>query len=253
MSGRPIGHHGSRKRLNPIATYTWLWPGLARAWHGQWAGLAQAVGFALLVDVLLLASVMWDEILSSTAAWIGWSVVFVGWSIGAVAGRRRLGELARSVVDASSTTPDTANLPAAEQDLFPEAMNEYLQGNWLVAEEKCRELIRRRRDDVEARLLLATLLRHTDRTDDARRALDEIEKFDAAVRWEMEIACERRLLDEMEEAESEETELHETESDETGSDETGSDETADEESTTEDIERESTETSGSNLPTRRAA
>jgi hypothetical protein len=220
MSGR----QGSRKRLNPVVTYTWLWPGLARAWLGEWPGLGQATCFALLVDAMLLSSVVWDEVLGSTAAWIGWSVVALAWLIGAIAGRRRLKELLASDFDSPHD-------PIATQDLFPEALNEYLQGNWLVAEEKCRELVRRRRDDVEARLLLATLLRHTERYDDARRALEDLEKFDGAAGWEMEVDCERRLLAEAV----------------AGPEQDGPEEDTEEEAIG------STDASGSNLPTRRVA
>jgi hypothetical protein len=225
MSGR----EGSRKRLNPVVTYTWLWPGLVRAWLGEWPGLGQAACFALLVDGMLLSTVVWDEVLGSTATGIGWSVVALAWLIGAIAGRRRLKELLDSIGDA----PQSSN---ATQDLFPEALNEYLQGNWLVAEEKCRELVRRRRDDVEARLMLATLLRHTERYDEARRALDDLEKFDGAGRWEMEIDCERRLLDDAV-----------AESDADGSAGEGTEEVTEEEGIG------TTEPSGSDLPTRRAA
>jgi hypothetical protein len=189
---RSLGERqGSRKRLNSIVTYTWLWPGWTRGWLGEWPGLGQAACFTLLVDLMLLVTVVWDEVLGSTAAWFGWSLAAVAWTIGAVAGRRRLKVL-------SESTDDAAVAATSPQDLFPAALNEYLQGNWLVAEEKCRELVRRRRDDVEARLLLATLLRHTERLDEARQALVELEKFDGAVRWEMEIACERQLLEEAE-------------------------------------------------------
>jgi len=47
-------------RRTPAATY--LWPGLPRLWvDGSWAGLAEAIAFALLVDGLLLASWVWTE------------------------------------------------------------------------------------------------------------------------------------------------------------------------------------------------
>jgi hypothetical protein len=241
MSGR----QGSRKRLNPIVTYTWLWPGWTRAWLGEWPGLGQAACFTLLVDLMLLVTVVWDEVLGSTAAWFGWSLVAVAWTIGAFAGRRRLNEL-------SESTDDPAVVAASPQDLFPEALNEYLQGNWLVAEEKCRELVRRRRDDVEARLLLATLLRHAERLDEARRALAELEKFDGAVRWEMEIACERRLL--------EEAEANETTDETVLSDDGLSEETEESSETEENGTDESTVnvsavnvSTAKDLPTRRAA
>jgi len=213
---------------------------------------------------MLLATVVWDEVLGSTAAWVGWSVVLVGWVVGVVTGRRRQIEFARTTADAwrgdgvRGGAGDPSQSVTAAQDLFPEALNEYLQGNWLVAEEKCRELVRRRRDDVEARLLLATLLRSTERFEDARRALDDLEKFDGALRWEMEIACERSLLDEAE-AESKNADYEDTESEETDSEETavaGDESSVDEPTGAKDTGTEvtgTTESSGSNLPTRRAA
>ena len=91
------------------------------------------------------------------------------------------------------------------EDLFPQALTEYLQGNWFPAEQTCRDLIRRRSDDVDARLLLATLLRHTERRTEARAELDALARFDGAAKWTLEIAHERRLLDEAERQTTEET------------------------------------------------
>ena len=83
-------------RRTPAATY--LWPGLPRLWvDGSWAGLAEALAFALLVDGLVLASWVWTEWLGAgwlrcgwlcaVMLWIGAAVVS-GWSRRASAGQR---------------------------------------------------------------------------------------------------------------------------------------------------------------------
>jgi hypothetical protein len=51
--------------------------------------------------------------------------------------------------------------------------------------------------DVESRLLLATLLRHIKRYDEARRELAHLEKLERALPWQTEIAAERHWLDEL--------------------------------------------------------
>ncbi|MGC3969037.1 MAG: hypothetical protein QM775_17215 [Pirellulales bacterium] len=68
--------------------------------------------------------------------------------------------------------------------------------NWIGAEAKCRDLIRLRRGDVDARLLLATVLRHADRRDEAAEQLDALAKVEGSEKWALEMAMERRSLDE---------------------------------------------------------
>lgn len=178
------GKHAIRGPQGGIS-YGWLWPGLPQAWDGgRWLGLATALGFAVAVESLLLASWVWDEMLSGVAFWGLGLVTGCGWLIGIVANRSWLARRA------------TGQFEQVADDLFPEALTEYLQANWFAAEQKCRELIRLRRDDVDARLLLATLLRHTDRTSESRAELDALAKLDGAAKWVLEISHERRLLDE---------------------------------------------------------
>ncbi len=44
----------------------YLWPGLPQLWlAGWWWGLALAAGFAVLVDLLLVVSYVWVELLSA--------------------------------------------------------------------------------------------------------------------------------------------------------------------------------------------
>lgn len=155
-----------------------------------------ALGFALALDGVILASLVWDEMLGTGLLRLAQLAVAIGWLAGVVMNRRRLAR--RDKVDAAG-------------DLFPAALAEYLQGNWFVAEQKCRDLIRLRRDDVEARLLLATLLRHVDRKDEARAELDLLAKFDGAAAWSYEIERERVFLEQEEESDETEADEHETE------------------------------------------
>jgi hypothetical protein len=160
---------------------------------GRWRGFALAVAFGLAVEAFLLAWLVWDEMFGPPAMGaLGGTVVF-GWILGVAANRRWLAGRRRREFD------------AAAGDLFPGALAQYLQGNWFVAEQQCRDLIRLRADDAEARLLLATLLRHTGRPDEAGRELDALAKFDTAAKWRLEMADERRRLEELEEADEEET------------------------------------------------
>jgi hypothetical protein len=60
-------------------------------------------------------------------------------------------------------------------------------------------LLRRVSGDVQARLLLATLLRRTKRWSEAREQLAELDRLEAAASWEFEIAGEQERLAEAEE------------------------------------------------------
>lgn len=164
-----------------------LWPGLPQLWvAGDWSGLALAVGFACLVNLLLLTSLHWTEWLDTGLKIAGWTAVSVLWCASAVSGWRWIARQQQT----------TAR--SGERDLFPRALGEYLKGNWYEAEAACQELLRRASGDVEARLLLATLLRRTRRFPEARGQLEQLTRLDAAA-WEAEIANELERLTEAEE------------------------------------------------------
>jgi predicted Zn-dependent protease len=144
--------------------------------------LAIAVVAAVLLDVLLLVSFGWTELIGPdlrTTLWTGLGVVWVGAAVWSVSwSRKRAGD----------------RKPEPQQDVFGEALDHYLQGDYFQTEQILEGLLRRNVRDVDARLMLATLLRHTGRLDDAARQLDTLARFEGAGKWELEIRQERELL-----------------------------------------------------------
>ncbi|MGD9720271.1 MAG: tetratricopeptide repeat protein [Pirellulales bacterium] len=157
-----------------------FWPGLPQLWHsGLWSGLVLAAGFAVLVDLLLVASFVWIELLSPRDLRLGWLAAGLVWGVSAILSRgfpRRV---------PNSTTAER---------MFRSALAEYLQGSWFEAEAVLTRLLRMAPRDVEGRLLLATLLRRTRRADDALAQLDRLERQRDAAPWSREIAEERQRI-----------------------------------------------------------
>jgi hypothetical protein len=168
-------------RILRYATY--LWPGFPRVWfEGAWSGLALAAVFGLLVNFLALASFVWIEWVPVPAVWLGWVVAAAFWAVGTVFFGRRA-SLADSTAEA-----------VKHDDLFRRGLGEYLKGAWFEAESLFSELVAKNPRDVDARLMLATLLRHTSRPADAERQLDELDRLERAQKWREEIERERLLL-----------------------------------------------------------
>jgi hypothetical protein len=168
-------------RRTPWTTY--LWPGLPQVWsYGSWPGLAVALGAAAALDVLLVVSFGWSELLGRDLRSALWSALAVGWIVAAGWSLRRCRrQAARCGFE-----------PAA--DPFAKAVDHYLKGDSYQAEQILEGLLRRNVRDADARLMLATLLRHAGRLDEAARELDTLSHFEGADKWAVEIQQERGLL-----------------------------------------------------------
>jgi hypothetical protein len=161
----------------------YLWPGLPQMWlYGTWSGLAVALGAAALLDVLLLVSFGWTELIGSGIRNIMWPTLAVAWIAAAIWSRK---ECRRQAVVAS---------PEAEEDSFHQALDHYLKGDHYQTEQILEGLLRRNVRDLDARLMLATVLRRTKRLDEASEHLDMLACFEGAEKWEQEIQAERDLL-----------------------------------------------------------
>lgn len=167
-------------RASPVVLC--CWPGLPRLWLlGDWSALMVAIGFGVVLNLLLLASFVWTEVLPAPAHTVAWLLVGGVWFFSALRSYRALPNLGRPVV-------------SDERGLFIQAQGEYLKGHWFEAESLLQQLLQSSRHDIDAHFMLATLCRHTQRYDDARARLDLIEQFESAEKWRWEIDVERRIL-----------------------------------------------------------
>jgi hypothetical protein len=131
------------------------------------------------LDTILVASFGWSELFPPgvrNALWVALGMVWVG-----------------AIVFFSGSASSKSRCPS-ESDVFPEALDYYLQGNWFQAERVLSLRLRQDAGDLDARLMLATLLRHTGRWEEAQRQLDLLERCEGAWKWGPEVYRERQLL-----------------------------------------------------------
>ena len=170
--------------MQRIAGVAYLWPGLPELWYrGQWFGLFLAVFATLLVNVLLASTLVWTEWLPGSTRLTLTAMLALTWGAGIYGSRKqaRLAARRQSV--------------GAGEDLFQQAQNEYLKGNWFESEAVIHKLLRSDARDVDAHLMLATLFRHTGRLEESDAQLRRLALFDDAAKWTMEIERERHLLE----------------------------------------------------------
>ena len=160
----------------------YVWPGLCSLWQqGSWTGLGLALAAAGLLDTILVTTFGWSELFPPgvrNALWVALGMVWLG-----------------AIVFFSGSASSKSRGPIGS-DAFPEAMDYYLQGNWFQAERVLALRLRQDASDLDARLLLATLLRRTGRWDEAERELDLLARCEGAWKWGPEVHRERQLLTE---------------------------------------------------------
>lgn len=185
-----------------------LWPGLPRLWiRGDWAALATAVAFGAALNLVLVTSFVWPELLPPSFNLIGWLILGTVWLT--------------SVFQAYRSLPHLREPPRVDdRGLFIQAQAEYLRGHWFEAETLLRQLLRHCSRDVDVLLMLATLYRRTKRYDEATKQLDRLDRLDEACKWRCEIAQERDTLKRLAASmpRSEETAREDTGTENTGTD-----------------------------------
>lgn len=166
----------------PFLAY--LWPGLPTILTtGSWLGLAGAAVFAVLINLIILASLWWPELFTSHVRNGLWLATAVFWAGATIASLRAL----------RGSSPEEDSVAEAT---FGDATGLYLRADWFGAERILIELLRKNPRDVDAGLMLATLWRHTGRIDEASQQLDRLELMDGARKWILEIHQERKRLQE---------------------------------------------------------
>ena len=167
-------------RRTPWMTY--LWPGLPQLWtYGSWSGLAMAVAAATALDLLLLCTFGWSELIAENVRSAVWVACGIGWIAGAAYSVRWCRRQA------------AADQQGGDKDKYCEAITQYLKGDYYQAEHLLETLLKQNVRDLEARLMLATLMRHTGRPEEAERQLETLARFEGAGKWKLEIEHEREL------------------------------------------------------------
>ncbi|MBX7168333.1 MAG: hypothetical protein K1X74_18500 [Pirellulales bacterium] len=174
---------GTQERGHTWVSY--LWPGLPQLWwDGERSGLALALAAAVLLNLALATTLVWTELLSSSARLLVWTAVGAVW-------------IGSSVLSARWWRQHRAGRPETVRHLFRQSLDQYLQGHWVEAEGLLARLLVAAPHDGDARLLLATLFRHTYRYDQARAQLERLRGCPGHEKWSWEIAQEFRQLEEV--------------------------------------------------------
>jgi hypothetical protein len=163
---------------------TLVWPGLPWLWlRGSRSGLVLALAFALAIDVGLLTTFIWPELVGLGFTIALWTAISAIWLV--------------STASAASALPrpvPRARTEAADA-LFARARDAYLARDWVAAQTHLHELLAMAPTDGEAQLLWATLLRRVGRHAESREALAQLSRSDSGRRWHAAIARELALLD----------------------------------------------------------
>ena len=167
------------------------WPGLPGLWfRGRWSSLLVAIVFSIVLNLAIISTFVWTGIfVDETFTAIAWPVIIALWAATGWVAFQNLPD----VMSVKSRTEQTV-LDSSDA-LFLDARGEYLKGNWDAAEGLLLKQLSKTPRDVESRLLLATLYRHTRKFDDAWRQLETLEMFDESETWTSEILRERKLLE----------------------------------------------------------
>ena len=220
------------------------WPGLSRLWlRGHAPSLLIAVGFSILLNLALVSTFLWPNLLGETFPALAWPVIGLVWlgsllisvkmtpiwseapPMAAVAERDQYGTHLQTVEETEKheqnddladlessdfhhSIPETATVDnlvtGSHRTLFNQAQTEYLKGNWEPAKQLLTQQIENESRDIESRLLLATLNRRIGELDEAAQQLGQTQRFDEAIHWKFEIEREFDLIEnEREEIENE--------------------------------------------------
>lgn len=173
------------------------WPGLPGLWfRGQMSSLLVAIGFSILLNLALVSSFVWPWALGETFPFVAWPMIFLIWGTSSWVAYNGLTDVM------SVPTSEKVADPERPDTLFIQAQREYLGGHWEEAEALLARQIENSPRDIESRLLMATLFRHTRRLNLAREQITSLQRFDEAFEWEFEIDRERQLIDLIEEHET---------------------------------------------------
>ncbi len=163
---------------------TCFWPGLSAAWYrGNTSSLAIAVVSTWVLALLLLATFVWPQWVSTLALRGLWLLAMVIWVAASARSQWQFSRLMQ------------VSKPLEAKDHFLLAQTDYLAGNWFEAEAKLLQILHDFPRDAESQLLLIGVLRHTRRFKPALRRLTHLLTLDSSARWSYEINRERAIIE----------------------------------------------------------
>jgi hypothetical protein len=174
------------ERMRFARWFTPLWPGLTQLWFsGAWWGLAIGCGFAWVLNLALVSTLVWTEWIDPWSRVGVWVLLLLVWTASVTLSFRQL--LGYNPQQTAKTA----------EDLFRQGQREYLSGNWIKAEQLLSQLLSINGKDVDAHLMMVSLLRRTGQLAEASERLRQLTAMDGAEKWQTEIARERQFLDDL--------------------------------------------------------
>ena len=167
------------------------WPGLSGLWYrGRWSSLMVAIGFSIVLNLAIISSFIWTEVFfDQSFPAIAWPIILLFWAVTAWIAFQNLPDVMAVKSKADQTVFESSDT------LFIDARSEYLKGHWQQAEALLLKSLLQTPRDIESRLMLATLYRHTRQFDNAWQQLETLDDYDESATWQSEILRERKLLE----------------------------------------------------------
>ncbi len=161
-----------------------FWPGLPRLWfRGDLRALMVSLAFGLLVHFLLVATFYWPLWVSGWVVLFGW-IFAVGCSFFALIGNWMQW---RSILEGTSSDEKS-------DALYLEAQLHYLRGDYFEAEAALHRIFSSGKQDVEAAILMVSILRRTRRWAQGIYCIDRLLLLEKSAPWRIELEMERKKI-----------------------------------------------------------
>ena len=161
-----------------------LWPGLPDLWfRGDWSSLGISVIFSVSLNLALLGTFVWPEWYPSWMIRLLWSGIILSSGFFFLQSYKRWSKITGSYQSDAKTN-----------ERLIVAQHHYLCGNYFEAEALIQKIVVDGNQDIEALLLLVSILRRTRRGQQALQWIDRISLCENAGNWRRELEIEKKLV-----------------------------------------------------------